>query len=102
MASNRAIGTKSKYLGYLRRQHGREEAKNENSVAGALARLSKTSDGELFLAWIHDQTIGRTLADDASDGALRASEARKSFAATIFNLLDRGLEANAATKRPGK
>lgn len=102
MVSNRSIGTQSRYLGVLHRMQGREAAAEETSVAAALARLSMTPDGDLFLKWIHARTIGRVLPDDASDGALRASEARKSFAAEIYNLLDRGLEANAAAKRPGK
>lgn len=90
------------YQGVLRRQQGRTLAEDDKDVAGALARLSETSDGDLFLRWIHQQTLGRTLPDDASDGALRASEARKSFAATIFNMLDRGLKRNAAVGNPRK
>jgi hypothetical protein len=89
------------YHGVVRRQQGRVLANDDNDVAAALARLSETSDGDLFLRWIHQQTIGRTLPDDASDGALRASEARKSFAATIYNMLDRGLKRNASAKRNG-
>lgn len=87
------------YQGVLRRSQGKRLEEADTSVAAALARLSQTEDGDLFLRWIHQQTLGRPLPDDASDGALRASEARKSFAATIFNMLDRGLKRNAGAGR---
>src|SRR5690349_10583848 len=101
MASKPRRNTRSSYLGALRRQRGRAEVEDDNTMSAVIARISQTPDGDLFLAWIHQQTLGRVLPDDASDGALRASEARKSFAATIFNLLDRGLSENATAKRNG-
>lgn len=101
-SSPKIVRSRSSYHGVLQRQHSRGAPSDENSVSAALARLSQTTDGDILLKWIHQQTYGRTLPDDASEGALRASEARKSFATTIFNLLDRGLSENAAAKRNGK
>lgn len=90
------------YHGVLARQQGRQLADDDQDVSAALARLSETSDGDIVLKWIHQQTFGRALPDTATEGALRAHEARRSFATTIFNLLDRGLKRNARPKHPGK
>lgn len=67
----------------------------DKDIAGAVARLSQTADGAIFLDWIYAQTLGHPVADDASEGALRADGVRKSFATKIFNLRDRGLKRDA-------
>lgn len=90
------------YRGVLARQQGRKLSEGSTDVAAALARLSQTPDGDLFLTWIHQQTFGRAVPDDASEGALRAAEVRRSFATLIFNVLERGLKANASPRRTGK
>ena len=86
---------RSSYIDVLKRQQV-AKAIDENSMPAVLARLSKTQDGALFLAWIHSRTTGSVEPDDVPDSALRAIVARKSFGALIFNLLDRGLTADAA------
>lgn len=90
------------YRGVLKRSQGRKLEESDTDVCAALARLSQTPDGDLLLKWIHQQTLGRTIPDDASEGALRASEARRSFATLIFNMLDRGLKRNERPKRTSK
>lgn len=100
--SSSPVQRTSSYRGVLNRMQGRALRDVDNDVAAALARISETPDGDLLLKWIHQQTLGRVLPDDLSDGALRADAARRSFATQIFNMLDRGLNRNAAPKRPGK
>lgn len=81
------------YNGALRRLRAVE--KHPDDIADVLARISKTKDGERLLAWIHQQTLGRTVPEGAPEGALREHAALHRFATTIFNNVDRGLERNA-------
>lgn len=98
---NRNSGDYS-YLGVLKRSRGRKLDEADTDVCAALARLSVTPDGDLLLKWIHQQTLGRIVPDDISDGALRTDAARRSFAALIFSMLDRGLKRNERPKRTSK
>lgn len=94
LPARRALATG--YKRALQNMRGGAKPLPDNDVSAALARLAGTVDGDTFLTWIHQQTLGKVIPDTAPEGALRASEARKSFAATIFNLLDRGLSRDAS------
>ena len=84
------------FMGALQRMRGSAEDPNKDQdIADALGRVSKTPDGQIIFDWLQRETFGRTLSEDASEGALRAAEARKSFATKIFNLRDRGLKRDA-------
>lgn len=78
------------YVGVLARMRGKAAPADEDSIADAIFRISQSPDGERFLNWVYHNTLGFNLPDDAPDGALRADAARKKFASTIFNLVERG------------
>jgi hypothetical protein len=78
------------FQGALNRMRGKASLPDEETIADIAFRVAQTDDGDRFLTWVYHQTLGATLPDDAPDGALRADAARKKFATTIFNLVERG------------
>ncbi len=78
------------FQGALNRMRGKDYRPDEETLGDLLWRIAQTDDGDRFLTWVHNQTLGVSLPDDAPDGALRADAARKKFATTIFNLVERG------------
>lgn len=78
------------FQGALNRMRGKDTVSDEQTIADVIFRVSQSPDGDQFLTWIYHQTLGTALPDDAPDGALRADAARKKFATTIFQLVERG------------
>jgi hypothetical protein len=78
------------YRGVLARMRGKAEVTDEESIADIIFRVAQTPEGDQFLTWVYQKTLGVTLPDDAPDGALRADAARKKFGQQIFNLVESG------------
>lgn len=78
-------------LSRLRRLRGDVEP-DISSVQAAVTRLSKdrpdVGDWAIFFDWMLSQSYGKTLAEDASDSALRANEVRKRFLDQISSLIE--------------
>ena len=74
-----------------------------SSVQAAVHRLSKdrpdVGDWAIFFDWMLSQSYGRTLAEDASDSALRANEVRKRFLDQITSLIE-DTSAKVSTSTP--
>lgn len=73
-----------------------------SSVQAAVLRLSKdrpdVGDWAIFFDWMLSQSYGKTLAEDASDSALRANEVRKRFLDQISSLIeDTSAKVSAST-----
>jgi hypothetical protein len=84
----------------LRRLRGDVEP-DISSVRSAITRLSKdrpdVGDWAIFFDWMIAQSYGKTLAEDASDSALRANEVRKRFLDQISSLIE---EPSAKVQSP--
>ncbi len=72
-------------LARLRRIRG-DETIEEDGVREAVKRLYQTKDGQILFNWMIAQSYGKTLAEDASESALRANEVRKKFVDRIMAL----------------
>lgn len=88
-------------LARLRRIRGDIEP-DISSVQAAVTRLSKdrpeVGDWAIFFDWMISQSYGKTLAEDASDSALRANEVRKRFLDQISGLIeDTSAKVSAST-----